>query len=169
MRMSKHIMPQFSDALERLYPRYTSARAWRDEEEEGDQRAIVGHEDLPKLLKYLLLTSYIASANPPKSDLRMFGRGLDEKKRKRRAAKTTRSKKATGIPSEYLGPSTFSLDRLVAILGALLEDNDEDRELPDELLDSAPGEFTDMEISRVWVQQSVRDMIIYLNGLLTYF
>jgi len=43
-----------------------------------------GIRSLPRLSKFILLASFLASANPPKSDLRMFGRGLDEKKRKRR-------------------------------------------------------------------------------------
>ena len=30
------------------------------------------------------MASFIASTNPPKSDMRMFGRGLDEKKSKKR-------------------------------------------------------------------------------------
>jgi origin recognition complex subunit 5 len=38
--------------------------------------------------KFILIASFLASMNPARSDLRMFGRGLDEKKRKRRVMKT---------------------------------------------------------------------------------
>ena len=48
-----------------------------------------GIEALPRQSRFILLASYLASNNPAKTDLRMFGRGLDEKKRKR---KTNRSK-----------------------------------------------------------------------------
>jgi origin recognition complex subunit 5 len=34
--------------------------------------------------QFILVAAFLASTNPAKSDLRTFGRGLDEKKRKRR-------------------------------------------------------------------------------------
>lgn len=42
----------------------------------------------------------------------------------------------------------FPLDRLLAIVGVLLEENDADARLPAPQY-SIPGEYTDMEISRV--------------------
>jgi len=34
--------------------------------------------------KFILVAAFLASTNPAKTDLRMFGRGLDERKKKRR-------------------------------------------------------------------------------------
>ena len=48
----------------------------------------------------------------------------------------------------------FVLDRMVAILGALLEDNDVESRLADRQL-TIPGEHTDMEIARVGIFSSV--------------
>jgi len=111
---------------------------------------------LPKLQKYLLIASYIASTNPPKSDLRMFGRGVDERKRKRRSPSKRRAvngKTSTGkMPKEYLGPGAFGIERLLAILGALLEDNEETEERQDG------------EESRVWVLQSVSILRPYFTA-----
>jgi hypothetical protein len=54
-----------------------------------------------------------------------------------------------------LGPIAFALDRMIAILGALLEENDIDgRLIPPQF--TIPGEFTDMEINRVGVFSAVR-------------
>lgn len=48
----------------------------------------------------------------------------------------------------------FPLDRLIAILGALLEENDVETRLPAPEF-TIPGEYTDMEISRVAVYSAV--------------
>lgn len=45
---------------------------------------VTGTNALPRISKFILVASFIASTNPPKSDMRMFGRGLDEKKSKKR-------------------------------------------------------------------------------------
>lgn len=46
----------------------------------GDQ----GLSDLPRMAKFILVASFIASTNPAKTDMRMFGRGPDERKKKRK-------------------------------------------------------------------------------------
>ena len=58
------------------------------------------------------------------------------------------------VPQRLLGPAPFPLDRLIAILGVLLEENDVDaQQVP--LQFTIPGEYTDMEISRVQVYAAV--------------
>ena len=120
----------------------------------------------------------------------MFGRGPDERaKRRRRKVGTPRKPKpgTTGtavkvrlsgtavwkkayvgcsrqIPQRLLGPTTFPLDRLIAILGVLLEENDaETRPVAPQY--SLPGEYTEMEISRValYGQVSAAYMRSYRN------
>ncbi|KAF5393212.1 hypothetical protein D9757_000516 [Collybiopsis confluens] len=125
---------------------------------------------LPRTSQFILLAAFIASMNPAKSDLRIFGRGADgQKKRKRRARKqasgTTTNKSGqtqAKIPQRFLGPSPFPLSRLIAILAALLEENDP---AMGELNDSGygldfkiPGEKTDYEVNRVGVYASVCDL-----------
>lgn len=110
MRLNKLFNPTITAALEALLPRLTNATDWALANEPPrnllsipgstslqvrlptiqagyhDQAGITG---LPRMSKFILLASFLASTNPPRSDIRMFGRGLDEKKRKRRVIKTT--------------------------------------------------------------------------------
>ncbi|KZP22268.1 hypothetical protein FIBSPDRAFT_931258 [Athelia psychrophila] len=84
-----------------------------------------------------------SSTDPAKMDLRIFSRGLDER----------REKKGGGIPQRLLGPAPFPLDRLDAILGVLLEENDVDTR-PSAPQFTIPGEYTDMEIARVHIHRA---------------
>lgn len=54
------------------------------------------------------------------------------------------------IPQRLVGPLAFPLDRMVAILGVLLEENDVEVRRPAPEF-TIPGEYTEMEISRVVV------------------
>ncbi|KAG6914474.1 hypothetical protein DXG01_017051 [Tephrocybe rancida] len=171
MRLSRLFNASLSAALEELYPRLSNASEWeaRNKPEPNLLSKQPGHvvrsagqqakrsEDamlaLPRMSQFILVSAFLASTNPAKSDIRMFGRGLDEKKRKRRARKTTKS----GPTKRLLGPVAFPLDRLLAILGALLEENDADVRLPASEF-SIPGEYTDMEASRVAIYSAVVEL-----------
>ena len=107
MRLTRLFTPSLSSALDSLYPRLTNATHWAVEHapeydilaknsahllKEPNQKPKKdedGIRSLPRLSKFILVAAFLASTNPAKSDLRMFGRGLDEKKRKRRATKAT--------------------------------------------------------------------------------
>jgi origin recognition complex subunit 5 len=118
--------------------------------------------------KFILVASYIASTNPAKTDVRMFGRGVDEKKQRRRVTRVQTKSKQVGnslisipqiseiyqIAPHLLGPSPFPVDRMIAILGALLEENDVDSR-PSYPEFTIPGEYTDMEINRVAIYNAV--------------
>ncbi|KAG6879298.1 hypothetical protein C0992_003783 [Termitomyces sp. T32_za158] len=174
MRLSRLFNPSLSAALEELYPRLTNATDWatknkpeydllsakpgqvatgKDQLEKGNKATTL---TLPRMSKFILVSAFLASTNPAKSDIRMFGRGLDEKKRKRRARKTAKSG-PTKVPQRLLGPVAFPLDRLLAILGALLEENDVETRLPAPEF-TIPGEYTDMEISRVAIYAAVTEL-----------
>ncbi|KAG6901780.1 hypothetical protein C0995_008026 [Termitomyces sp. Mi166 len=174
MRLTRLFNASLSAALEELYPRLTNATDWaaknkpepnilsaqpsqaargKDQPGKSSEAAALA---LPRMSKFILVAAFLASTNPAKSDIRMFGRGLDEKKRKRRARKTTKSG-PTKVPQRLLGPVAFSLDRLLAILGALLEENDVESRLPAPEF-SIPGEYTDMETSRVAVYSAVMEL-----------
>ncbi|KAH6918731.1 origin recognition complex subunit 5 C-terminus-domain-containing protein, partial [Coprinopsis sp. MPI-PUGE-AT-0042] len=175
LRLIKLFTASFASAVEAIYPRLMSAADWAATNEPEDDlltttnrvpvtttgtTSLVGVlEYLPRISKFILVASFLASTNPSKSDLRMFGRGLDDKKRKRRAAPSQgKTKGVTKVAQRLLGPSPFPLDRLLAILGALLEENDADDRLPaDEF--AIPGEYSDMEISRRGVHSSILELV----------
>ncbi|KIJ93700.1 hypothetical protein K443DRAFT_684291 [Laccaria amethystina LaAM-08-1] len=178
MRLSRLFNPSLSLALDALYPRLQNATDWAkanepppnllDNPPTTTKTAVPSDEKdagitcLPRLSKFILLASFLASTNPPKSDLRIFGRGLDEKKkRKRRASgKSTNTKGGvTKVAQRLLGPTSFTLDRMLAILGALLEENDVDSRIHAHASEfSIPGEETDMEISRVAVYAAITEL-----------
>ncbi|KAF9490055.1 hypothetical protein BDN71DRAFT_1490756 [Pleurotus eryngii] len=158
MRLLRSFTASMTTAFESLYPRDTHAADWV-EGLSTDTNA--PSSSLPRMHKYILLASYIASSNPPKTDLRMFGRGLDErgKKKKRKGGGGARqgAGKVAKVPQRLIGPSSFPLDRLVAILGALVEENEEYRVEVHEGM-SIPGEWTDMEVSRVGVLGTISEL-----------
>lgn len=109
LRLTRLFSSTLSNGLEWLYPRRTNASDWaRANAPPPDllsnlppggkitpvnPSSILGTASLlshlPRLSKFILVGSFLASTNPAKSDLRMFGRGLDDKKRKRKARATT--------------------------------------------------------------------------------
>ena len=205
MRLTKLFSTSFTKAIEDLYPRLTNAADWATANKpepdllshaqpgyyaapdtNANSRTATGvYQDgltsaLPRLSKFILVAAFLASTNPAKSDVRMFGRGLDEKKRKRWGRKMAGGKNKSGptkvrriscrlfflpclflqIPQRLLGPLAFPLDRLIAILGALLEENDVDARLHrSEFL--IPGEYTDMEITRVGIYAAVGNVLVF--------
>lgn len=103
IRLTRIFTPTFTAALEALYPRLTNAEHWAranmpDEAmlaalAAGLRPGIGGHVDgalgsgvdaLPRLAKFVLVAAFLASTNPPKTDMRMFGRGRDERAKRRR-------------------------------------------------------------------------------------
>ncbi|KAF9044305.1 origin recognition complex subunit 5 C-terminus-domain-containing protein [Panaeolus papilionaceus] len=185
MRLSKLFNPSLTSALEALLPRQTNATEWSlanepppnllsltpahaaqaitktKTEKYSAPESAAGMKDLPKMCKYIILASFLASTNPAKSDLRMFGRGLDDKKRKRRVHKQSGKAKANAgpakIPQRLVGPSPFPMDRMVAILGALLEENDADTWIGS-MEFMIPGEQTDLETMKVGVMADVMEL-----------
>ncbi|KAJ7472431.1 putative origin recognition complex, subunit 5-like protein [Mycena galericulata] len=175
MRLIRIFKPSFAAALAALYPRLDHAANWAasnrseadlltkppsqtqpltegGEVEVGDGRI----SDLPRMSKFVLVAAYLASTNPHNKDIKLFGRAQDEKKRKRRAYKAAKSG-AAKAPQRVLGPNPFPLDRLIAIFGALLEENDVDVRMsaPEYTI---PGEQTDMESARVGIYHTIIEL-----------
>lgn len=50
----------------------------------GGDSGEVKLEKLPRMAKFVLVAAFLASTNPAKTDMRMFGRGLDERKKRKR-------------------------------------------------------------------------------------
>ncbi|XP_050538941.1 origin recognition complex subunit 5 isoform X2 [Daktulosphaira vitifoliae] len=76
--------------------------------------------DLPYYAKYFLISAYIASFNSPKYDRRLFVKGSDKRKKKLNMFSSKRTENTT---SELVGPKIFSLDRLLAIFYAIIDEN----------------------------------------------
>ncbi|EIW70339.1 hypothetical protein TREMEDRAFT_68006 [Tremella mesenterica DSM 1558] len=82
--------------------------------------------ELPLCGKYLLIASYCASQNPPKSDVRLFGRGTgpDGKRKKGGGRRTGYGKMRIGkVPQRLLGPKPFGLDRMLAMFSSLFSEH----------------------------------------------
>ncbi|GJJ15080.1 hypothetical protein Clacol_009355 [Clathrus columnatus] len=81
---------------------------------------------LTTIAKYILVAAFLASHNPPKSDLKLFGRSSNEKGRRKKGGGTVKSRAVSRgkakVPQRLLGPITFPLDRLVAIVGSIMEE-----------------------------------------------
>ncbi|TCD63312.1 hypothetical protein EIP91_005693 [Steccherinum ochraceum] len=119
-------------------------------------------EKLPRMAKFVLIAAFLASTNPAKTDMRMFGRGLDERKKRKRPSsprkKGSAKAGAVKIPQRLLGPLTFPLDRLLAILGVLLEEHDSDVRPPMPEYNDVPGSYTETELARVAIYAQVNHL-----------
>ncbi|KAG6373225.1 putative origin recognition complex, subunit 5-like protein [Boletus reticuloceps] len=180
LRLFKFFLPTFTAALDALYPRLDNAADWAAKNEyDAGQRFVTSNCDglanrvklasiikvdhLPRMSKFILITAYMASTNPPKSDLRMFGRGPEERKKRRRKSaspkKTGGAQTIVKVSQRLLGPATFPLDRLLAILGALLEENDYETRPHDPRFE-LPGEYTDMEVGRIHIYAAITELTL---------
>ncbi|KAJ1301563.1 hypothetical protein OPQ81_008811 [Rhizoctonia solani] len=142
LRLIRHFSPSILAAFHELLPRRTSARAWATshipppsfrasqwstypQASVDTERTEVSNSDLitygSSHTRMLILACYLASYNPSKSDMRIFGRDSSGiPKRKNRGYAKGKGKTATAkIPQRLLGPSAFALERMLAILEAL--------------------------------------------------
>ena len=79
--------------------------------------------ELPYYAKWLLIAAYLASYNPAKLDALYFMKSTERKRRKKgggTARSGGRPSQNRKVPRHLLAPSAFTLDRLLAILHAIL-------------------------------------------------
>nr|XP_026499999.1 origin recognition complex subunit 5 [Vanessa tameamea] len=142
-KLWRHIAPILKTSLELLYLRInttktpTQAQSLGKENSEEAQpqrynfdnilkeellstKTFAQSFELPYYAKYLLIAAYLASYNPPKEDKRLFmkNHGKQRKKLQHVRAKAKISEKL----NTQLGPKVFTLDRLLAIFYAILEE-----------------------------------------------
>ncbi|KZT18749.1 hypothetical protein NEOLEDRAFT_1142998 [Neolentinus lepideus HHB14362 ss-1] len=137
MRLLRAFTPKFHEALDVLYPRLGSAV---DFLVSASSSQTVSTLDLTRTEKYVVIASYLASTNPVKSDMRMVYRGSEGERKKRRRRKSSiltsprkgKDGAAVKIPQRLLGPTTFPLDRMLAILGNLMVEHEEELDFRDE-------------------------------------
>ncbi|KAF8504470.1 putative origin recognition complex, subunit 5-like protein [Russula emetica] len=170
LRLFRVFLPSFTAALEALLPRKMHASAWSRTSDlnEGpgvDEKSVeTVTRSLPTLQKYILLSAFLASSNPPKTDMRMFARNLrnaiQATARGRFAQDATTQcefSSKSKVPQRLAGPAPFPLDRMNAILATLLEEHDlETRAIGPEL--TQPGEYTEMELMRVHTSGAVAEL-----------
>ncbi|EME47099.1 hypothetical protein DOTSEDRAFT_122613 [Dothistroma septosporum NZE10] len=81
--------------------------------------------DLPYYAKWTLVSAYLASFNPARMDALYFMKSTERKRRKKgggTARSGGRPSQTRKIPRHLLAASAFTLDRLLAILHAILPD-----------------------------------------------
>ncbi|KIO21027.1 hypothetical protein M407DRAFT_219477 [Tulasnella calospora MUT 4182] len=118
---------------------------------------------LSKHKKLLLVGAYISSFNPARTDLRMFGRvaeGVMKKGRARRTGgistgKSLFGRKAAKVPQVLLGPNSFTLERLLAIYGALVVEHGDGHTAP---INLQPGQV-EIEVHRTTVLTMLTELI----------
>ncbi|EDW27339.1 GL21237 [Drosophila persimilis] len=122
-RLWRHIAGPLRSALTQIYMRTEKP----PEEQEGsapieDQsvRKLAQSLELPYYAKYLLIAAFLASHNSANQDKRLFVKHHG-KQRKRMQTVNARAK-TTEKMSTTLGPKSFTIDRLLAIFYAILEE-----------------------------------------------
>ena len=96
----------------------TRASAGESRDKPPSQRIM--HE-LPYTAKFILCAAYLASFNPTKQDPVFFMKTSEKKKKKRATgASANKVSKVRRIPRSMLAPSPWPLDRMLAILHAIV-------------------------------------------------
>ncbi|KAH9965259.1 origin recognition complex subunit 5 C-terminus-domain-containing protein [Russula dissimulans] len=168
LRLLRVFLPSYTAALHVLLPRRMHAGAWSqmpdlNEGHSVDERGVEAvARSLPALQKYILLASFLASSNPPRTDMRMFSRSRETKSRRRRGGTPRKTPQRSSsapakVPQRLAGPTAFPLDRMNAILATLLEEHDlESRAIGSEF--TQPGDYTEMELMRVHTSAAISEL-----------
>ncbi|XP_049880028.1 origin recognition complex subunit 5 [Pectinophora gossypiella] len=140
-KLWRHISPILKTSLELLYLRISNSKPqtqspgkensdWDDhktynfentlKEELTSTKTFAQSFELPYYAKYLLIASYLASYNPPKEDKRLFMK--NHGKQRKRMQQVRAKAKINEKLNTQLGPKVFTLDRLLAIFYAILEE-----------------------------------------------
>ncbi|KAI9273739.1 origin recognition complex subunit 5-like protein [Sporodiniella umbellata] len=122
-KLIKLAQPYFAEATEKLYLREMSSIEWTE------QQKVVGRTDfdLPYYSKFLLISSYLASYNPPRFDVRYFAKSAEERRKKKGGGTRKRVDNLGGkMRQQLLGPKAFPVERMLAIFYSILDEPLED-------------------------------------------
>lgn len=137
-RLWRHIAPILKTSLELLYLRISDSKPIKPDKENTDElfnhfnyEKILKEEltstktfaqsfELPYYAKFLLIAAYLASYNPPKEDKRLFMK--NHGKQRKRLQQVKAKAKINEKLCTQLGPKVFTLDRLLAIFYAILDE-----------------------------------------------
>ncbi|KAI5117604.1 hypothetical protein M0805_006717 [Coniferiporia weirii] len=179
IRLIRLFSPSLTHAVENLYPRSVGSLEWSTANfPQGKALSqLLGRYSLPpatlssgsqvttlelsNMSMFILLAAFLASYNPAKTDYRLLGRGGSEGSRRKRKGGGTRKSKAgstTKLPQRLIGPMSFPYDRLVAILGSLLQEYDELKQTGKPLEDNASLK-AETDVYRVQTSSTVRELV----------
>ncbi|XP_041978388.1 origin recognition complex subunit 5 [Aricia agestis] len=139
-KLWRHIAPILKSNLELLYLRINNTKSLTQspgkensdvechshnyektlKEELMSTKTFAQSFELPYYAKFLLVAAYLASYNPPKEDKRLFMK--NHGKQRKRLQQTKAKAKINEKLNTQLGPKVFTLDRLLAIFYAILEE-----------------------------------------------
>lgn len=140
-KLWRHISPILKTSLELLYLRISNPKPSKEspgkensdwehphsynfentlKEELTSTKTFAQSFELPYYAKYLLVAAYLASYNPPKEDKRLFMK--NHGKQRKRMQQVRAKAKINEKLNTQLGPKVFTLDRLLAIFYAILEE-----------------------------------------------
>lgn len=137
-KLFTYARPYFNAATDKLYLREVSSAEWSKETkdlttlEDKDvglflsSTSKVGRAELelPYYTKFLLISAYLASYNPPRFDVRYFAKASEERKKKKGGGtrKGSRVDKLGGkMRQQLLGPKIFPVERMLAIFYSILD------------------------------------------------
>lgn len=112
LRLLRLFLPSFTAALEALLPRRMHARAWSQTPDVTDSPASeeksigMAIRSLSTLQKYILLAAFLASSNPPRTDMRMFARSRETRSKRRRGGGTRKAPQRSGSAPAKVGPAS---------------------------------------------------------------
>ncbi|XP_034475044.1 origin recognition complex subunit 5 [Drosophila innubila] len=118
-RLWRHIAGPLRAALTQIYMRIEKPLGETPIEDQS-VRQLAQSLELPYYGKYLLIAAFLASHNSAKQDKRLFVKNHG-KQRKRMQTVNAKAKNAEKM-STTLGPKSFSIDRLLAIFYAILDE-----------------------------------------------
>ncbi|KAF8584671.1 hypothetical protein K439DRAFT_1345558 [Ramaria rubella] len=184
MRLMRYFTPSFAHALQVLYPREQHAAQWSRENAPSPELGLsellsrggqkTQHPDahdrpeLTTVAKYVLVAAFLASFNPAKTDVKLVGRAPEERGKKRRGGGSRKSRGRGGgtakVPQRLLGPAPFPLDRLLAIVGSLMEEHDDNVPALDATHDDDEDEDeqekdTEMAVGRIQVSATISELV----------
>lgn len=136
-KLWRHISPILKTSLELLYLRISNGKQMSLDKENSNSSNLSTFEntlkdeltsmktfaqsfELPYYAKFLLISAYLASYNPPKEDKRLFMK--NHGKQRKRLQQIKAKAKVNEKLNTQLGPKIFTLDRLLAIFYAILEE-----------------------------------------------
>ncbi|PVU96443.1 hypothetical protein BB561_001179 [Smittium simulii] len=134
-RLFKLCQPYFIEAIDKLHLREISSYEWQKnsiqasakndyekiEKSISNMLVDTGVQEFPYLTKYLLISSFISSFNPPKLDLQYFAKTTEKKRRVKRGITLLKDSRGGKRRQQLIGPKAFPLDRMLAIFYKLLD------------------------------------------------
>lgn len=117
----RHIAPHLKSSVNNAYLVFVTSEAAAQVKDPGSSLALrMKLLDLPYFSKYFLISSYLASYISSRHDRRLFMKQSQRRKKKRDAPAKLRAEE---MENELVGAKAFSLDRLLAIFYAVIEES----------------------------------------------